>query len=211
MAGKSTFLRQNALISIIAQTGSFVPATHASLGIVDKIFSRIGSADNLYASQSTFMVEMLETAMILRNATPRSFVIMDEVGRGTAPKDGAAVAYAVLKHLVEKNKCRALFATHFGELGEWVRGDKKVATWCTDISVDKDGSAWTFVHRLRRGVSTESHALRVAKMAGMPAEVLAVAQDILTAAAAEDVAVAVESPKKAARLAAGAGARAVAA
>jgi len=181
MGGKSTFLRQNALISILAQTGSFVPATHASLGIVDNIFSRIGSADNLYASQSTFMVEMLETAQILRSATPRSFVIMDEVGRGTAPKDGAAVAYAVLKHLVDRNRCRALFATHFVELGKWVQGDAKVATWCTDVKVDKDEGSWTFVHRLRRGVSTESHALRVAKMAGMPAEVLGIAQDILSA------------------------------
>jgi hypothetical protein len=178
MAGKSTFLRQNALISILAQTGSYVPATFATLGIVDKIFSRIGSADNLFNSQSTFMVEMLETATILRSATPRSFVIMDEIGRGTAPKDGTAVAAAVLKHLVERAKCRTLFATHFHELADMVGDDRRVATWCSDVRELKDGG-WAFVHKLRRGVNRESHALRVARMAGMPLEVLKDAEDLL--------------------------------
>ncbi|KAA8892867.1 muts domain V-domain-containing protein [Sphaerosporella brunnea] len=182
MAGKSTFLRQNALISILAQTGSFVPATYANLGIVDRIFSRIGSADNLYNAQSTFMIEMLETAQILRSATQRSFVIMDEIGRGTAPRDGTAVAAAVLKHLVEKSKCRTLFATHFHELADMVGDDRRVATWCSDVKVEKNGS-WSFVHKLREGVNRESHALRVARMAGMPGEVLKDAEEILKAQA----------------------------
>ena len=199
MAGKSTFLRQNALISILAQTGSFVPAEHAEIGLVDKIFSRIGSADNLYNSQSTFMVEMLETAHILRSATQRSFVIMDEIGRGTTPHDGLAVAYATLDHLVRINKSRTLFATHFHDLAKMVQqqtsdGDDNgdgdgdgdggvsgaVACYCTDIKEDADGRGWSYVHRLRKGVNTESHALKVAKLAGVPAEVLAVAQRVLT-------------------------------
>lgn len=195
MAGKSTFLRQNALISILAQTGSFVPAEHAEIGLVDKIFSRIGSADNLYNSQSTFMVEMLETAHILRSATQRSFVIMDEIGRGTTPHDGLAVAYATLDHLVRINKSRTLFATHFHDLASMAQqtsgdgdGDSDgdggvggaVACYCTDIKEDADGRGWSYVHRLRKGVNTESHALKVAKLAGVPAEVLAVAQRVLT-------------------------------
>jgi DNA mismatch repair ATPase MutS len=118
MGGKSTFLRQNALLTILAQTGSYVPATHAEIGLVDQIFSRIGAADDLFRDQSTFMVEMLETAAILKHATPRSFVIMDEVGRGTTPEDGTAVGYASLHHLYHVNKCRTLFATHFHALAD---------------------------------------------------------------------------------------------
>ncbi|KAF8246000.1 hypothetical protein K440DRAFT_586559 [Wilcoxina mikolae CBS 423.85] len=179
MAGKSTFLRQNVLISILAQTGSFVPAEHAEIGIVDKIFSRIGSADNLYNSQSTFMVEMLETAHILRSATPRSFVIMDEIGRGTSSRDGLAIAYATLTHLIEVNKSRTLFATHFHELADMVKMEKKVACHCTDVSEDLDGMGWSYVHKLRKGVNKESHALKVARLAGVPPEVLAAAERVL--------------------------------
>jgi len=179
MAGKSTFLRQNVLISILAQTGSFVPAEHAEIGIVDKIFSRIGSADNLYNSQSTFMVEMLETANILRSATQRSFVIMDEIGRGTASRDGLAIAYATLNHLVQVNKSRTLFATHFHELADMVEMEKKVACYCTDVSEDLDGRGWSYVHKLRKGVNRESHALKVARLAGVPPEVLAEAERVL--------------------------------
>ncbi|KAI0508381.1 muts domain V [Xylaria bambusicola] len=192
MAGKSTYLRQNALITILAQSGCYVPASHATLGIVDAVFSRVGSADNLYRDQSTFMVEMLETAQILRNATPRSFVIMDEIGRGTAPKDGEAVAFACLHHLATVNKCRALFATHFHELADLVHkhglhvssnhngseGTGPVEMYCTDVE-DDDTGGFVYVHKLRKGVNRQSHALRVARLAGLPESTIAVAKDIL--------------------------------
>ena len=168
MAGKSTFLRQNALISILAQVGSFVPAKYAEIGITDQIFSRIGSADNLYKDQSTFMVEMLETAQILKRATPRSFVIMDEVGRGTTPEDGIAISFACLHHIYNVNKCRTLFATHFHTLADRTRDWARLGTYCTDVHEGSDGS-FTYVHRLRDGVNRESHALKVAQLAGLNA------------------------------------------
>ena len=166
MAGKSTFLRQNALISILAQVGCFVPAKYAELGIVDQIFSRIGSADNLYQDQSTFMIEMLETANILNKATPRSFVIMDEIGRGTTPEDGIAVGYACLHHLYNVSKCRTLFATHFHKLCDMTDSWPRLANYCTDVREESDG-AFSYVHRLRPGVNRDSHALKVAQLAGM--------------------------------------------
>lgn len=185
MAGKSTYLRQNALITILAQTGCFVPAAHAEMGIVDAIFSRVGSADNLYNDQSTFMVEMLETAQILRSATPRSFVIMDEIGRGTTPNDGAAVAFAALWHLVKVNKCRALFATHFHELADLARGRDmhvgqggEVECYCTDVAEDGRGGFF-YVHKLRKGINRQSHALKVAGLAGLPEAAVTVAKEIL--------------------------------
>ena len=165
MAGKSTFLRQNALISILAQTGLFVPAQYAEIGIVDRLFSRIGSADNLYQGQSTFMVEMLETADILKQATPRSFVIMDEVGRGTTPEDGIAVGYACLHHLHNINKCRTLFATHFHALADMTSTWDRLARYCTDVQEGNDKS-FIYIHRLRPGVNRDSHALKVAQLAG---------------------------------------------
>jgi len=148
MGGKSTFLRQNAVISILAQVGSYVPAEHAEIGIVDRVFSRVGSnsiasngkvgsADNLYHSQSTFMLEMLETATILRHATHRSFVIMDEVGRGTTSLDGIAIAFACLHHLYYKNQCRTLFATHFHELAHMIATWPKAGNLCTDVAEEE--------------------------------------------------------------------------
>ncbi|KAF2013535.1 hypothetical protein BU24DRAFT_350928 [Aaosphaeria arxii CBS 175.79] len=178
MAGKSTYLRQNALISILAQTGSFVPAEYAEIGLVDKVFSRVGSADNLYQDQSTFMVEMLETAQILKEATPRSFVIMDEVGRGTTPEDGIAVGYACLHHLYHKNQCRTLFATHFHALADMTNGFEKLACYCNDVSEKEDGT-FSYVHRLRKGVNRESHALKVARVAGLPEEAVTIAAMVL--------------------------------
>lgn len=180
MAGKSTFLRQNALITILAQVGSYVPAEYAEVGIVDRIFSRIGAADDLFRNESTFMVEMLETASILRDATERSFVIMDEVGRGTAPEDGTAVAYASLHHLYHVNKCRTLFATHFHDLADRTAEWPQLLQYCTDLYEDENG-AFTFIHKLRPGVNRQSHALRVAKMAGLPSAALEVAQQMLDA------------------------------
>ena len=165
MGGKSTYLRQNALISILAQTGSFVPAEYAEIGLVDKVFSRVGSADNLFLDQSTFMVEMLETAQILKEATPRSFVIMDEVGRGTTPEDGIAEGYACLHHLYHHNQCRTLFATHFHALTDMTKDLDKLACYCNDVQEEADGR-FSYVHRLKKGVNRESHALKVARVAG---------------------------------------------
>ncbi|TAQ89802.1 hypothetical protein B7494_g1898 [Chlorociboria aeruginascens] len=181
MAGKSTFLRQNALITILAQVGSYVPAEYAELGIVDQIFSRVGSADNLYRDQSTFMVEMLETASILKNATSRSFVIMDEIGRGTTPNDGTAVAFACLHHLYHVNQCRALFATHFHALADLIKsGSMDVGFYCTDVEEDGNGTGgFRYVHRLREGVNRQSHALKVATLAGLPEEAISVAKKVL--------------------------------
>lgn len=203
MAGKSTYLRQNALITILAQVGCYVPADYAELGIVDAIFSRVGSADDLYRDQSTFMVEMLETAAILRGATHRSLVIMDEVGRGTTPEDGTAVAFASLHHLVTVNKCRALFATHFHGLAELVRergmhvsqlpavaadsdgssgasdgGKGAVEMYCTDVMEDSHGG-FVYVHKLRKGINRKSHALKVARLAGLPEAAIAMAREVL--------------------------------
>ncbi|KAJ6260741.1 hypothetical protein Dda_4970 [Drechslerella dactyloides] len=200
MAGKSTFLRQNALISILAQTGSYVPAEHAEIGIIDQIFSRVGSADDLYRQQSTFMVEMMETAHILRNATERSFVIMDEVGRGTTVEDGYAIAGGVLRYLWEVCKCRVLFATHFHGLVELAQGwqgevedgsgkdsRKKVGAYCTDVMEDKDGGGWSYVHKLRRGVNMKSHAIKVARVAGLPGLAVKTAEEILRQTNAEEL------------------------
>ncbi|KAM0332336.1 hypothetical protein ACHAQA_002613 [Verticillium albo-atrum] len=189
MAGKSTFLRQNALITVLAQVGCYVPAAHAELGVVDALFSRVGSADNLYRDQSTFMVEMLETAQILRTATPRSFVIMDEIGRGTTPEDGAAVAFASLHHLVTVNRCRALFATHFHAVADLAAarglcGDGtqagSVETYCTDVEEDGAGG-FVYVHKLRKGVNRQSHALKVARLAGLPESAIQIARQVLEA------------------------------
>lgn len=178
MAGKSTFLRQTALISILAQTGMYVPAAYAEIGLVDAIYSRVGAADNLAQEQSTFMVEMLETAAILRGATRRSFVVMDEVGRGTTPEDGIAVGYAVLEHLKRVNGCRTLFATHFHELADMTEGWDGLACYCTDVK-EETGGAFRYDHRLKRGVNRESHALKVAQLAGLPEEAIQTAKTIL--------------------------------
>ena len=197
MAGKSTFLRQNALITILAQVGCYVPASYAELGIVDAIFSRVGSADNLYRDQSTFMVEMLETAHILRTATPRSFVIMDEIGRGTTPEDGTAVAFAALHHLATVNRCRALFATHFHAVADLAQaaglcspsppGDgtetetekpPAVEMYCTDVQGDEQGG-FVYVHKLRKGINRKSHALKVARLAGLPDQAIRMAEEVL--------------------------------
>ncbi|KAJ5780827.1 hypothetical protein N7457_005987 [Penicillium paradoxum] len=177
MAGKSTFLRQNALITILAQVGSFVPAAYAEIGIVDQIFSRIGAADDLFRDQSTFMVEMLETATILKQATPKSFVIMDEVGRGTTPEDGTAVGFACLHHLHYHTQSRVLFATHFHALADMTEGFEKLARYCTDVK-DMASGAFSFVHRLRKGVNRQSHALKVAQLAGLPKETLELAMRV---------------------------------
>ncbi|KAM5442941.1 MutS protein 1 [Microsporum ferrugineum] len=178
MAGKSTFLRQNALITILAQVGSYVPAEYAEIGLVDKIFSRIGAADDLFRDQSTFMVEMLETASILKHATPRSFVIMDEVGRGTTPEDGTAVGFACLHHLHNENKSRTLFATHFHVLADMTADFEHLGRYCTDLKEDSSGG-FSYIHKLKPGVNRQSHALKVAQLAGLPPSVIEVANGMI--------------------------------
>ncbi|EMR11722.1 hypothetical protein PNEG_00156 [Pneumocystis murina B123] len=178
MGGKSTYLRQNAIISILAQIGSFVPAAYAEVGIVDRIFSRIGSNDNLYKNESTFMIEMLETARILKRATPKSLVIMDEIGRGTTYKDGLAIAYACLYHLHYINKSRVLFASHFHELVNMISLFDSVSMYCTKVIEEGDGS-FRFLHKIAEGVNDNSHGLKVAMMAGLPQKAIQVAKETL--------------------------------
>ncbi|KAI1797718.1 muts domain V-domain-containing protein [Ganoderma leucocontextum] len=188
MAGKSTLLRQTALIAILAQLGSYVPADSAEVGIVDRVFSRVGAKDDLFRDRSTFMVEMLEASDILRRATPRSLVIMDEVGRGTTVADGLAIAFATVHHLLSVNGCRVMFATHFHELADMLGHDveshhghgafSKVAFFCTDVDEIENGY-FTYSHRVRPGVNRDSHGLKVAQLAGMPDSAVDVARSAL--------------------------------
>ena len=177
MAGKSTFLRQNALIVILAQMGSFVPATCAEIGIVDRLFSRVGAADDLARGRSTFMVEMVETAAILNQATPHSLVILDEIGRGTATFDGLSIAWATVEHIHNTNQCRALFATHYHELTTLADQLRHVA--CYSLAVkDWDGRI-IFLHEIKAGAADRSYGIHVARLAGLPEPVIRRAQDIL--------------------------------
>ena len=180
MAGKSTYLRQNALIVVLAHLGSFVPATRATIGICDQLFSRVGASDNLAAGQSTFMVEMSETANILRRATKKSFIIFDEIGRGTATYDGMAIAQAVLEYLDELSP-RTLFATHYHELTALVGddADKLHNVMCLTIDVREHNNDIVFMHKIIAGVANRSYGIHVAKMAGMPASVVARAETVL--------------------------------
>lgn len=180
MAGKSTYLRQNALIVVLAHLGSFVPASRATIGICDQLFSRVGASDNLAAGQSTFMVEMSETANILRRATKKSFIIFDEIGRGTATYDGMAIAQAVLEYLDELSP-RTLFATHYHELTALV-GDNAGRLHnvsCLTIDVREHNNDIVFMHKIVAGVANRSYGIHVAKMAGMPASVVARAESVL--------------------------------
>ncbi len=180
MAGKSTYLRQNALIVVLAHLGSFVPAESATIGICDQLFSRVGASDNLAAGQSTFMVEMSETANILRRATNRSFIIFDEIGRGTATYDGMAIAQSVLEYLNELTP-RTLFATHYHELTA-LAGDNNGTlenTACLTIDVREYNNEIIFMHKIIPGVANRSYGIHVAKMAGMPESVVARAEIVL--------------------------------
>ncbi len=177
MAGKSTFLRQVALISIMAQMGSFVPASSARIGVVDRVLSRVGASDNLARGDSTFMVEMRETAWILRSATERSLVILDEIGRGTSTFDGLAIAWAVAEHLEEITRCRALFATHYHELTEL--GEQSEHTANRSVSAREHDGEIVFLHRVVQGAASRSYGVAVAKLAGLPEAVLARARAIL--------------------------------
>ena len=177
MAGKSTFLRQNALIAIMAQMGSFVPAEFAKIGVVDKIFSRVGASDDLARGRSTFMVEMVETAAILNRSTERSFVILDEIGRGTATFDGLAIAWAVAESLHEKNKCRALFATHYHELTVLAERLSRLSLHTMKTKEWQDNVV--FLHEVGDGCADRSYGIHVAKLAGLPAPVIKRAKKVL--------------------------------
>lgn len=177
MAGKSTFLRQNAIIAIMAQMGSYVPCRSAHIGIINKIFSRVGASDDLARGRSTFMVEMVETAGILNQADERSFVILDEIGRGTATFDGLSIAWAVVEHLHEKNKCRALFATHYHELTSLTAKLPKMSLHCMKIKEFNDEVV--FLHEVINGAADRSYGIHVAKLAGLPELVLQRAGQVL--------------------------------
>jgi DNA mismatch repair protein MutS len=177
MAGKSTLLRQVALTVILAQAGSYVPARMARIGLVDRVHSRVGASDNLARGESTFMVEMRETAEILRSATRRSLVILDEIGRGTSTFDGLSIAWAVAEYIDEVIGCRALFATHYHELTELAESSSHVANYCVSAR-ELDGDV-VFLHRLQRGAASRSYGVAVAKLAGLPESVLARARAIL--------------------------------
>jgi DNA mismatch repair protein MutS len=177
MAGKSTFLRQNALIAVLAQMGSFVPAARAELGVVDRLFSRVGAADDLASGRSTFMVEMVEAAAILHQAGPRSLVILDEIGRGTATFDGLSIAWACVEHLHETNRCRALFATHYheltslaGRLDALANHTMRVKEWQGQV---------VFLHEVAPGAADRSYGIHVARLAGLPEAAVQRAEQVL--------------------------------
>jgi DNA mismatch repair protein MutS len=184
MAGKSTFLRQNALIALLAQIGSFVPAARARIGVVDRLFSRVGAADDLARGRSTFMVEMVETAAILNQAGSRALVILDEIGRGTATFDGLSIAWAAIEHLHENNRCRTLFATHYHELTalsaklpRLFNATVRVKEWQGDV---------VFLHEVLPGAADRSYGIQVAKLAGLPPAVITRAKSVLAKLEAQD-------------------------
>jgi DNA mismatch repair protein MutS len=184
MAGKSTFLRQNALIAVLAQMGSFVPARAAHIGVVDRLFSRVGAADDLARGRSTFMVEMVETAAILNQAGERALVILDEIGRGTATFDGLSIAWAAIEHLHEVNRCRALFATHFHEMTALAaklprlhNATMRVKEWQSEV---------VFLHEVVPGAADRSYGIQVAKLAGLPPAVIERAKLVLSQLEAQD-------------------------
>jgi DNA mismatch repair protein MutS len=184
MAGKSTFLRQNALIAVLAQMGSFVPAKAARIGVIDRLFSRVGAADDLARGRSTFMVEMVETAAILNQAGERALVILDEIGRGTATFDGLSIAWATIEHLHENNRCRALFATHFHEMTALAaklprlrNATMRVKEWQGEV---------VFLHEVVAGAADRSYGIQVAKLAGLPPSVIERARHVLAQLEAED-------------------------
>ncbi len=170
MAGKSTFMRQNALIALMAQIGSYVPATSAKLGVVDKIFTRVGASDDLTLGQSTFMVEMIETAYILNSATEKSLILLDEIGRGTSTYDGVAIAWAVAEFIATKIKARCIFATHYHELNVMTQSYPQIKNY--RITISEDNGEIIFLRKIVQGGASKSYGIQVAKMAGLPQQVL---------------------------------------
>ena len=184
MAGKSTFLRQNALIAVLAQMGSFVPARAAHIGVVDRLFSRVGAADDLARGHSTFMVEMVETAAILNQAGEHALVILDEIGRGTATFDGLSIAWATIEHLHERNRCRTLFATHFHEMTALAAKLKRIHN--ATMRVKEWQGDVVFLHEVVAGAADRSYGIQVAKLAGLPPSVIERAKLVLAQIEAED-------------------------
>ena len=177
MAGKSTYMRQIAIICYMAQIGSFVPAQEARLGIVDRIFTRVGASDDLAGGESTFMVEMMELAEILNNATEKSLIILDEIGRGTSTYDGMAIAAATIEYVCERIKAKTLFATHYHELQEWE--DKYEGVKNYSVAVKEKGEEVIFLRKIIEGPTDESYGIYVAKLAGVPNNVVSKAKAIL--------------------------------
>ncbi|MBL4884391.1 MAG: DNA mismatch repair protein MutS, partial [Planctomycetaceae bacterium] len=177
MAGKSTYIRQAALITFLAQTGSFVPASEARIGIADRIFARVGASDELSKGQSTFMVEMTETARILNSATEKSLVILDEIGRGTSTYDGLSLAWAVTEHLHDVVRARTMFATHYHELTELEQTLSAVRNW--NVSVYEHEGSLVFLHKIVPGAADKSYGIHVARLAGVPKDVISRAGEIL--------------------------------
>jgi DNA mismatch repair protein MutS len=178
MAGKSTILRQLGLCVVMAQMGSFVPASEATIGIVDRLFTRVGASDNLAGGQSTFMVEMSETSAILHNATARSLVLLDEIGRGTSTYDGVAIAWAVTEHLHDRIGCKTMFATHYHELMQLPERLQHARNY--NVAVRESGDTVVFLHRLQPGGTDRSYGIHVAQLAGLPQGVVGRAREILT-------------------------------
>jgi DNA mismatch repair protein MutS len=177
MAGKSTILRQVGLIVLMAQMGAFVPASAATVGVCDRVFTRVGASDNLVRGQSTFMVEMAETAAILNTATARSLVLLDEIGRGTATYDGVSIAWAVSEHLHNAIGCKTIFATHYHELTQLA--DELPAVRNFTVAVREVGDEILFLHSLRPGGADRSYGIEVGRLAGIPRQVLARARQVL--------------------------------
>ena len=179
MSGKSAILRQTALIVLMAQVGAFVPASEAEIGWVDKIFTRVGASDNLSQGESTFMVEMNETASILHNITSRSLVLLDEIGRGTSTYDGISIAWAIAEYLHQhpKHNPKTLFATHYHELNDMAGQFKRIKNY--NVSIKESGNTILFLRKLVPGGSEHSFGIHVARMAGMPLQVLSKAEDVL--------------------------------
>jgi DNA mismatch repair protein MutS len=179
MAGKSTYLRQVALVALMAQIGSYVPAESATIGLVDRIFTRIGAQDDLATGQSTFMVEMVETANILHHATPRSLIILDEIGRGTSTYDGLAIARSIVEYLHNNKRCgaRTLFATHYHELVEVAKLLPRIR--CLNVAVTEENGQVIFLRKIVPGGADRSYGIHVAQLAGIPRPVIHRAQEIL--------------------------------
>jgi DNA mismatch repair protein MutS len=177
MAGKSTYIRQVALAVVLAQAGSFVPARSARIGVVDRVFTRVGAGDELARNLSTFMVEMAETAAILNHATRRSLVILDEVGRGTSTFDGVSLAWAITEHLHDRIGCRCLFATHYHELVDLAADRPGICNLTVAVAEQDDDVV--FLHRIVPGAATKSYGIHVARLAGVPTPVIARAREVL--------------------------------
>ena len=178
MAGKSTYMRQNALIIILAQIGSFVPADYAQIGIVDKIFTRVGASDDLTLGKSTFMVEMTETAYILNSASEKSFILIDEIGRGTSTYDGVAIAWSVAEYIATKIKARCIFATHYHELNVMTKTFPQIKNY--RITITEENGEIEFLRKIVQGGASKSYGIQVAKMAGLPMGVINRSEELMS-------------------------------